>query len=41
MFGGKGKTPKVRTGPNKGKERTRTASGSWRRTRSDKGEKRS
>lgn len=37
MFGGKGKTPKVRTGPNRGQERSRTSSGTWRRTRSDKG----
>ena len=37
LFGGKGKTPKVKSGPTYGKERSRRKDGGWRRTRSDKG----
>ncbi len=40
LFGGRGKTPKVKTGPNKNKERTRTKDGAWAKKRSDSGKKR-
>jgi hypothetical protein len=32
--------PKVKTGPNKGKTRTRKSSGEWRKKRADAGKKR-
>ncbi|HEX8300524.1 hypothetical protein [Sphingomonas sp.] len=41
LFGGKGETPKVKTGPNKGQERSRNDDGRWREKRSDAGAPRS
>ena len=39
-FGGGSKGPKVKTGPTKGKERSRNSDGRWRAKRSDSGKKR-
>lgn len=39
-FGGTGKTPRVKTGPTFGQERSRNSDGSWRAKRSDAGVKR-
>ncbi len=39
-FGGKGTWPKVKTGPNKGQDRTRTKDGRIRGKRSDAGKSR-
>lgn len=36
-FGGKGKVPLVKSGPNYGQERSRNKDGSWRPQRSDAG----
>jgi hypothetical protein len=40
LFGGKGKVPKVKTGPTFGLERSRTKKGAWRKKRSDAGKSR-
>lgn len=39
-FGGKGKTPRVKSGPTYGQERSRNSNGQFRAKRSDAGVKR-